>query len=246
MFKEPKLKGKLPRRNSPYPLGEIPASVAIGIGSQLVHRIAVGHFDIEGNDFGGMFAESISGIHRSSPLGIADVVWNDSCAWSVKTIKADKPFKQSRIRLISGRNSPDYSHSISDLHADIQATGRAVLEIWNARVNEALAQYDDLRIFVMIRNLHGLEFVLMEHEAHRFNPADFQWKKNNRGNLEGYKIDSGIHCFTWQFHGSQFTIIDNVPSSSYRFRITKKPGLIETKHVLRLVHFEDSWIQKVD
>jgi len=39
------------------------------------------------------------------------------------------------IWLISGRSSPDYSYGISDPHENVQKTGRAVLEIWNERVN---------------------------------------------------------------------------------------------------------------
>lgn len=244
MSKEPKLKGKSPRRSGPYPLGELPVSLAIGIGRHIVHRMAIGHADISGDDFAGIFADAISGMHRSSPLGIADVAWN-GCGWSVKTVKDANPFDQTRIRLISGRNSPNYSQGISDPLADLEATGRAVLEIWNARVNEALSEHDDLRIFVMIRNMETREFVILEHEAGRFIPNEFSWKKNKRGNLEGRNRITGEHRFTWQPHGAQFTIIHTVPSSAYRFRITRKPGLIEERHVLNLIQFDDSWIEVV-
>lgn len=206
--------------------------------------MAVGHGDITGDDFAGIFADAISGLHRSSPLGIADVAWN-GCGWSAKTVKASNPFEQTRVRLISGRNSPNYSHDISDPLADLEATGRAVLEIWNARVDEALSEHDDLRIFVMIRNMEAREFMLFEHEAVRFIPNDFRWEKNGRGNIEGYDKRTGEHRFTWQPHGSQFTIIHAVPSSPYRFRITRKPGLVEERHVLNLIRFDDSWIETV-
>lgn len=241
---EPTLKGKLPRRSGPYPLGELPHSLAVGIGKHLVHRMAIGHGDITGDDFAGMFSNAIGGMHRASPLGIADVAWN-GCGWSVKTVKCSKPFEQTRVRLISGRNSPNYSHDISDPLADLTATGRAVLKIWNARVDEALSQHDDLRIFVMIRNMQAREFVLLEHEAVRFIPNDFRWEKNRNGNIEGYDQRIGEHRFTWQPHGSQFTIIHPVPVSAYRFRITRRPGLVEERHVLNLIRFDDSWIEEV-
>ncbi len=73
-----KLRGRGPRRTGPYPLGQLPDRVLYDIAKQLVHRIAVGHGDITGDDFGTIFANAIGAEHRRKPLGIADVVWN---AW---------------------------------------------------------------------------------------------------------------------------------------------------------------------
>lgn len=244
MSKEPRLKGQYKRRRSPYPLGEIPHSVVVEIGKRIVHRLAVGHADITGDDFGGIFAAAITGQHRGRPLGIADVTWN-SCAWSVKTVQDTKPFTKQIVRIISGRNSPAYSSDISDPYTDIQATGRAVLSVWNARINESLTQHDDLRIFVMIRSMSTLEFTLFEFEAVRFIPTHYRWERNKKGNLEGYDIQSGAHAFTWQPHGSQFTIFHHVPASAYRFRINHTPGVIEERHVLDLIGFNESWIEPV-
>ncbi len=43
-------------------------------------------------------------------------------------------------------------------------------------------------------------------------PADqYWWQWNERNNLEGYTKTDERHLFTWQPHGSQFTIIENVP-----------------------------------
>lgn len=238
-----KLKGKAIRRTGPYPLGEITDAVATSIGMRIVHRLAVGHADITGDDFGGIFASAISGVHRGKPLGIADVEWN-GCAWSIKTVQAKKPFEQTSIRVISGRNSPSYSSDIPNPFADIQATGRAVLEIWNARVDEALHSHDDLRILVIIRNMDTLEFTLFEHEGARFIPTEYTWSLNKEKNFEAYDA-RGEHCFTWQPHGSQFTILHRVPSSAYRFRILKRPAMVPEKLVLEMVKFDSSWIQHV-
>lgn len=239
-----KLRGSSKRRSSLYPLGQIPGSVALGIGRQIVHRLAVGHSDITGDDFGTIFATAISGTHRGKPLGIADVVWG-GCAWSVKTVQDKHPHTQTTIRAISGRNSVKYSAGINDWQADIAATGAAVLEIWNERVNESLNEHDDLRIFIMIRNMQALEFTLMEIEPVRFVPREFTWKINRKENLEAYDVGTDNHRFTWQPHGSQFTVIHHVPASAYRFRIKRRPGLIEARHVLNLIRFEDDWIEEV-
>jgi len=114
----PKLRGKSKARNSPYPLGEFSDYVVSGIGKLIVHRIAIGHADIGGDDFAGIFAKAISGEHRNKPLGVTDVIWN-GCSWSVKTVKKPKPFNQQKIRLITGRNSPDYSYGINNPREDI-------------------------------------------------------------------------------------------------------------------------------
>lgn len=241
----PKLRGNKSRLQGAWPIGELSNDIILGIGRQLVHRLAVGHSDITGDDFGTIFANAIGGEHRESPVGIADVVMNGN-AWSVKTIKTSKPFNQKTVRLISGRNSPDYSMGIDNPHKNLRATGKAVLAIWNARVNEALGEYDDLRIAILIRNMTSKEFVLFEETANRYAADDYEWKKNKRGNLQGHDKATGEHKFTWQFHGSQFTVKRSVPGSAIKFRINKTPPIIELEHVLRLARFEDNWIEIVN
>ena len=236
-----RLRGSAKRRYEEYPLGEIPDSTVIQIAKHFVHRITIGHSDITGDDFGNIFADAIDGLHRDSPLGIADVVKNDT-AWSVKTVKHNCPFTCSRVRLISGRNSPDYSRGISDVRKDPEETGRAVLNIWNARVNEALQEFDDLRIFVCIRNFATRNFLVFEEEATRFSSTEYEWKFNQNRNLIGINKSSGKHMFTWQPHGSQFTIIRGVPANSRKFYINQSVPLIEMRHALNLAKFKESWI----
>lgn len=245
----PRLRGNSPRRKGPYPLGQIPDTVVTEIGKQIVHRLAVGIGDITGDDFGTIFAKAIRGIHRPKPLGIADVEL-DECAWSVKTVKYAHPFRRRSVRLISGRNSVDFSVGITDAHADIAATGSAVLSIWNARVDEGLAEYKDLRVVVLIRNIETREFVIFEEEAQRFAPDDYQWQhtkgKGKYKNLQGRSKNADIHRFTWQFHGSQFTVIRDVPGGARRFSIDPDVPMIEPATILRLVQFHEDWIVLAD
>lgn len=240
--KTPRLKGAAKRRKGPYPLGEIPDGVVLEVGRQIVHRLAVGHADITGDDFGGIFANAIEGEHRSRPLGIADVIRN-GCAWSVKTVKAGNPFTQEKIRIISGRNSPDYSLDISNPRADVEETGRAVLKIWNERVNEAMGSHDELRVVVFLRNMATREFVLFEQEAERYIPNDYRWTTNIRRNLEGHDRTTGDLVFTWQPHGSQFTIHRKVPAAARKFSITRNVPIIEVERVLRLAGYRDDWVE---
>ncbi|MDO8632127.1 MAG: hypothetical protein Q7R41_16710 [Phycisphaerales bacterium] len=208
-----------------------------------MHRFAVGHADITGDDFGGIFAKAINGEHRSSPLGIADVTF-DNCAWSVKTVGSQAPHQAANVRLISGRNSPDYSLGIHDPHANPEATGRAVLSIWNARVNEALDEYDDLRVAVFIRDMTTRHFLIFEEEAGRFAPGDYQWAFNSNGNLEGSDADRR-HVFTWQPHGSQFTIFRRVPPSARKFRIVPNVPVVTEEAILAYAKFRPDWIEIV-
>lgn len=238
---DPRLRGGASRRSGPYPLGQFPDAALRAVGKQIVHRLALGHGDITGDDFGTIFANAVGGEHRTSPLGIADVSVN-GCAWSVKTVKANRPFMQEEVRLISGRNSPDYSVGIANPHTNPPNTGRAVLSIWNARVNEALDEYNELRIVVLIRNMEAKEFVLFEQEALRFTPGDFRWEFNKNENLEGFNQADNQHCFTWQPHGSQFTIKRLVPGSARHFSINRNVPILTPDTILAAIHYSDSWI----
>jgi len=237
----PRLRGSGGYYSGPWPIGEIPDRVLITIGKQIVHRLAIGHADITGDDFGTIFASAIDGEHRQSPLGIADVVANGT-AWSVKIVKGKNPAKQPSVRLISGRNSPDFSLGIDNPRENPFNTGRAVLAIWNSRINESLNHHDELRIVVLIRNMTDKVFCLFEQPAAQFPADDYRWSFNARRNLEGYDKATGAHCFTWQPHGSQFTVIRSVPGSARRFAINRNVPLVAPEHVLRLIRFDQNWI----
>lgn len=197
--------------------------------------------DLTGDDVGTIFADAVGGVHLAKPLGVADVLWN-GCAWSVKTVKQPMPFKSKRVRLISGCCSPDYSLGIQNPHKKPQVTGRAVLAVWNARVNEALTEHDDLRRFVLVRNMEAREFLVFEEENRRYIPDNFTWSFNSRSNLEGFEIATGEHRFTWQRHGSQFTIIRPIPGSARRFSLSKTIPTISVETVLENIEYNLKWI----
>lgn len=226
--------------HEPFPLNEIPNDIVVKLGAYFIYLIYSNRTDITGNDYGDALADAIGGIHLASPLGIADVAY-DKLAWSVKTVKAKDPLKASTIRLISGRCSPDYSYGISNPHEDIQKTGTAVLNIWNERVNIALDNYSSLRTSVLLRSYDLLSYVLFEEESHRFRTSDYEWSVNQNGNLTGFLKGTEKLCFTWQPHGSQFTIHTEVPASAKRFKI-KHPPIIPKDAVLNNIGFDPSWV----
>ena len=225
-----------------YPINEIPENVIRKLGRQLVYLLCIGRKDLTGDDWGNVFAEAIGGVHLQSPVGIADVVY-DKMAWSMKTVKKDNPHSSNfSIRLISGRCSPDYSYGISDPHEDIQKTGRAVLNIWNERVNIAQDYYNPLRTSILVRSNDLLSYTLFEEENHRYAASNYSWEENKNGNLIGRDIDTGEIRFTWQPHGSQFTIHTKVPSNAVKFKI-KQPPMLDMEKTLNQINYDDDWVE---
>lgn len=226
-----------------YPLNVIPKDIINRIGGYFVYLIYTGRKDILGNDWGDAFADAIGGEHLDSPVGIADVVLNRNC-WSMKTVKASNPFTSKKLRLISGRCSPDYSYGITDPHRDVQKTGEAVLNIWNERINIAADHYSRIRTAILVRSEDLLSYKLFEEETHRYRTTDYHWKVNRNGNIEGYDSNEK-KCFAWQPHGAQFTILTDVPDSAIKFRI-KKPPIITKNDILNTLNFDESWITIIE
>lgn len=228
--------------HEPYPLNEIPESIIKQIGKQFVYMLCVGRKDLTGDDWGNVFAKAIGGEHLQSPVGIADVVF-DKMAWSMKTVKKENPHSCNyALRLISGRCSPDYSYGINDPHEDIQKTGRAVLNIWNERVNIAQDYYNPLRTSILVRSNDLLSYTLFEEENHRYVASNYRWEENPNGNLIGIDNETGETCFTWQPHGSQFTIHTKVPNNAIKFKI-KQPPMLNIEETLKQINYDDSWIE---
>jgi len=226
----------------PYPINEIPESVIKKIGKKFVYLLCVGYNDLPGDEWGNVFAEAIDGTHLQSPVGIADVTF-DKMAWSMKTVKSKNPHKSNAsIRLISGRCSPDYSYGISDPHKDIEATGRAVLNIWNERVNIAQDYYNPLRTSILVRSEDLLSYTLFEEENHRYVASSYRWEENKNGNLIGIDIETGETRFTWQPHGSQFTIHTNIPKNAVKFRI-KQPPKLDVEETLKQINYGEDWVE---
>ncbi|MDA8000945.1 MAG: hypothetical protein MPK06_06240 [Alphaproteobacteria bacterium] len=238
---KPRLRGKKQSRNGIYPIGEFPRSLINEVARRLVYLYAVGRTDLSGNDWASCFAGAVGGEASASNLDTCDVSF-ENCAWSAKTVKAKVPSKSSHVRLISGRNSPTYSRGIDDPFKNKSATGRAVLEIWNERVNRVLSAYEDFRLVVLVRNFNTLQFAMFETEITRFVPSDYKWTINDNRNFEGYDASTGQHCFTWQPHGDKFTIIRHLPASAQFYEI-KRPPTMDFDEVIKNIGFNASWVK---
>lgn len=238
---KPRLKdsAKLPDGNV-YPLGEIPDSLVITMASRFVYLLHIGRSDLNGSDWNNTFAAAVDGQLLHAPLGLVDVLKDDN-GWSLKTVKSKVPSEQKVVRLISGRCSPGYSFGIKDPRKNIQKTGDAVLEIWNARVDIARQKCKEVRCGILLRSYEMLDFLFYEEECVKYATRDFEWQTNRNGNLEGINRSTGNTQFTWQPHGAQFTIHSVVPASSVQFSILKPP-LANQEEILEHLRFDASWV----
>lgn len=225
----------------PYSLNNFPSDFGQKLGKEIVYLLATKPTpSLEGSEWEQIFASCIGAEWQPSNVGLDDVILS-VCAWGAKTIKNSKPHNTKKVRLISGRNSPAYSFDQMDLDADAQILGNDVLEIWNARVEAVRAKFSHLRTVVLVKSNDLTELVVFETETIMYPINNFVWSRNRRGNLEAHEKKSGTHRFTWQPHGSQFTIIETVPSESLLIKV-KAPPQLDKSEVLKALKFDDTWI----
>ena len=227
---------------SAFPLNEFPKDFPFLLGKELIYLLASkGKSELEGSDWESIFASCIGADWKPSNVGLDDVIIGNT-AWGAKTVKAIKPSTQKKVRLISGRNSPIYSFGERiDTKANPNTVGSLILDIWNERVSAIREKFKHLRTIVLIKSSDLSEVVVFEFETIRYDNELFKWEWNKNNNLVGSKKKSGEHRFTWQPHGSQFTILEDVPETSLVINI-KQPKTLDKEKILTALGFDKSWI----
>lgn len=241
---QPKLRS-VERHKSLYPLNRIPDEIGFKIGKELIYLLATRENpDIAGNDWEQIFARCLGVEWKNSNVGLEDVTMGQT-AWSAKTVKLANPFNAKHIRLISGRNSLDYSYDVKNVHERNPAEiGGMVLGIWNKRYEKVGDQFRDLRTIILIRE-EGLRSVaVFEIKSLPFDPQRYYWEWNQNNNLDGYEVGTDKHRFVWQPHGSQFTVKVEVPDERLKIRV-RKPPMIGVDQVMNSIKFDSSWIELV-
>jgi len=229
----------------PYPLNKFPSDFPLRLGKEIIFSLATRRTPrIEGSDWEEIFARIIDAKWKPSNVGLDDIVLQQT-AWGAKTVKNPKPASVKKIRLISGRNSPVYSYGDQKVtERDENELGEKILEIWNERVSGVKKQFKHLRTIVLIKGEGLQEVSVFEFETVRYLPNDYWWQWNDRKNLEGYSTKTDEHMFTWQPHGSQFTIIEDVPEKRLAIRV-KKPPIVDSAKVLESIKFDNSWVEVI-
>jgi len=229
----------------PYPLGKFPRDFIFKIGREIVYILATNPVpSIEGKVWERIFAGAIGADWKPSNVGLDDVILR-VCAWGAKSVKISRPHKAKSVRLISGRNSPFYSFGERDLSGKTDdEIGGLALAIWNGRVEALRDKFSHLRTVVLLKSRNLTEFAVFETETVLFPPDRYKWRQNERGNFEGFEIETGVHRFTWQPSGTQFTIIEPVPKSRICFRV-RKPEARDRDTLLKEIGFNRSWVEIV-
>lgn len=224
----------------PYLLNEFPKNFGYKLAREIVYLLATkGNPSLEGKEWEEIFAICIQAEWKPSNIGLDDVVL-ESCAWGAKTV-IGKPSTQKIVRLITGRNSPIYSFGENTIaNVDPNHLGKQILEIWNERVSAVRKLYKHVRTVVLIKSSDLAEVAIFEFDTIRYDPEVYVWKWNKNSNLEGFDRNEE-HQFTWQPHGSQFTVLEHVPEDCL-IVTTKIPPKIDKVATLKEIGFNENWI----
>jgi hypothetical protein len=226
----------------PYPLNKFPTAFPFEVAAEVVYRVCTETTpSLEGPAWEQIFAKAIKAKWTPSNVGLDDVQLG-VCAWGVKSLKNSNPFRAGTVRLISGRNNPEFS--FGTIAATDDGIGKQVLQIWNGRVESIRSKFSHLRTVVFVKAADLMKFTVFEMDTVMYLPETFEWRRNRNSNLEGFEKDSGFHKFTWQRHGSQFTILEAVPDEKLCFKV-KKPKKLPMSDVLKTIGFDPSWVEIV-
>lgn len=113
--------------------------------------------------------------------------------------------------------------------------------IWNERVSAIREKFQNLRTVVLVKSNDLTEVVVFEFDTIRYDPELFVWEWNKNDNLRGVEKSTTGHRFTWQPHGSQFTIIEEIPMKSLIIQL-KQPTPLDKEKILVALGFDKSWI----
>lgn len=245
-MKEPKLR-TVNKAVPPYPMNQFPNDFILKFAENIVYMMATkSKMSIEGDEWEAVFADCVGATWKPSNVGLDDVVLKN-CCWSAKTVFGNTNIgKQTQVRLISGRNSPTYSFGVDRItEADPNEIGKLVLSIWNERVSGIRQYYKFARTIVLVKSKDHKEYLIFETETIRYDADQYYFKWKDNGNLIGFSKSNNQHTFTWQPHGSQFTIVESIPQNRLHLMI-KEPAKLSKEIVLSGLNFDKSWVCKVD
>ena len=245
---EPKLR-TVNKAKPPYPMNCFPRGFIETFGAEISYMRATKEtMSIEGDEWEQVFANCVGAEWKKSNVGLDDVVLGN-CCWGAKTVFASRLAmeRQETVRLICGRNSPIYSYGEGDIAttADPDHLGALVLEIWNERVSAIRQYYKFMRTVVLVKSKDYSEYLIFELDTVRYDPKDYFFVWNKQGNLEGYSKCDEMKKFTWQPHGSQFTIIEKIPPERVHLKI-RKPEKVDKETILKSIGYDGSWVEIVE
>lgn len=172
--------------NPPFLLNQLPDPFPFKLSEEIVYLLATSSPSLEGSQWERIFAHCIGAEWKPSNVGLDDIVLQQT-AWGAKSVKSNKPHSCNSVRLISGRNSLDYSFGERDLTAKPELLGAKVIGIWNERVSAIRAKFMHVRTVVLIKSSDLLDLTVFEFDTERYEPSDYDWRWNENENLEGHQ-----------------------------------------------------------
>lgn len=242
---EPRLR-TVNKATAPFDVNKFPNSLVDTLAKNVVYMMATKQsMSLEGNEWEQIFAECVGADWKPSNVGLDDVVL-DNCCWGAKTVFGQGDIEhQDKVRLICGRNAVTYSFGVDNYsEVDPNELGKMVLQIWNERVSAVRQVFKFVRTVVLVKSKDYRDYLVFEFDTVRYDPELFYFKWNKRGNLEGYDKQTNQHKFTWQPSGSQFTIIEKIPTERLHISI-KQPEPIDKETILQALKFDKSWYRIV-
>jgi hypothetical protein len=71
----------------------------------------------------------------------------------------------------------------------------------------------------------------------QYDTTHYDWRWNDRSNLYGY--ENGVARFIWQPHGSQFSVVEDVPDNVVKL-ILKPVKSVPKKAIVKFIGFDES------
>ncbi len=168
--------------------------------------------ELDGKQWERIYARCIDAQYSPSNRKIIDVE-KENVGYSLKTIKTSRDIGDIKnVRIIQCRPDPRLI-KVGDWRDDPQGNGNRIIQDWNRQIKSLKESFSTLKEVVLIRAVDFNSFCLCEYDIKTLDEAEYSWKWNKRGNLEGYNRE-GRHCFTWQHGGSQWTVIKPVSSKT--------------------------------
>ena len=98
---------------------------------------------------------------------------------------------------------------------------------------------------MLVKSSDLTQVAVFEFDTIRYDSDKYEFIWNRNGNLEGYdksaEHKSQNKRFTWQPHGSQFTITEQVPKKTLILKI-KQPEKLDKTKILDAIGFDNSWV----
>lgn len=184
------------------------------------------------SDFEDTVARCMHGTRKKSNTGLTDI-YNNITAWSAKTLRKKHPFSDNPVDIISGRIDIRKLYKIDNLKEySPHDLAKMILDMWNSRVNEAKAKYNDIRTIILLRSYDLKTVSFYEEETSIYNVDDYDWIWTKDGIIYGMDKVSNTVKLKWYPSGNHFRIISIPPKNRINLEIDYNKRIIDVKKII--------------